>query len=255
MAIIDPVSKAEAAPTAAAAAALDERLAAETRNPNLTPQARQEVADARTLLTDKWGLQLQEGFDDVTKSRQRAGQARRHPQRGAPPAHPRARARAAAPGRSRQRAPVTRGRVPRAVRRAYRTSGAQAAVTDTSRTFLQYLAGAVGLSMAYLFLRNADRSRPGRSAIELVGGTVATAVHALVSPIDPLAPKATAGGGKQGGDFHHTGPTGAADAGQYGAPNPRAGGNRRNIGPWNTPRTSSGGAISGAGRIPANPFG
>lgn len=73
-------------------------------------------------------------------------------------------------------------------RKAFRQTGIPAAASSGTRTVLQLLGGAIGLTFLYLLLRNSEGAARGRSAVELAGQTVATAAQVLIAPVNPLSP-------------------------------------------------------------------
>lgn len=74
-------------------------------------------------------------------------------------------------------------------RQAAQATGIPAAASSGTKTVLGLLGAALGLTMLYLLLTNAEK-QGSSSAVSLFTGGVATAARALIAPVDPLRPGA-----------------------------------------------------------------
>lgn len=75
---------------------------------------------------------------------------------------------------------------------------ASGTVAPAADLMVKTIGVSIAFAVLYALITNADRSRPGRSAIELASKSFTTALNLIVRPIDPLASDALQRAGRSG---------------------------------------------------------
>jgi hypothetical protein len=173
----DLITKAEGISTFTEARKYRDQLMMELQSTSITPDRAEAIEGALDALDYEWPK-----LQHSKVEQRREEQAKRPAPKGSPRQSPSTRTRTTTKRAS------GRGRTPRGgrARRAFEQTGVPAAARTTTGLSLQFLGAIIGLSLVYLLLTNAERARPGGSAVDMITTGVGKGLQRLIAPVDPL---------------------------------------------------------------------